>query len=132
MRRLVLVLALLVVALVPAATAGSATQAGYIVVLEDGTDSGAVAAEHASELGLNVGFVYTHALKGYSAVVPSTALADLRADSRVAYVERDSTVRANATQTGATWGLDRIDQTRATPFRQLHLHRDRDRRRRPT
>jgi subtilisin family serine protease len=115
MRRVPLVLALLVVALVPAATAGSATALGYIVVLEPGTNSAAVAADHAEQLGLDVGFVYTHALKGYSAVVPETALADLRADSRVAYVERDAVVRANVTQTGATWGLDRIDQ-RALPL----------------
>jgi subtilisin family serine protease len=115
MRRFALVLALLVVALVPAATAGTATQLGYIVVLKPGTSSSAVAAEHAQQLGLDVGFVYRHALSGYSAVVPDTALADLRADSRVAYVERDATVRASVTQTGATWGIDRIDQ-RALPL----------------
>ena len=115
MRRLAIALALLAVALVPAATAGSATQLGYIVVLEPGANAGAVAAEHAEQYGLDVGFVYRHALKGYSAVVPATAVADLQADSRVAYVERDSIVRANVTQTGATWGLDRIDQ-RALPL----------------
>ena len=115
MRRFALVLALLAIALVPAATAGSATQLGYIVVLEPGANAGAVAAEHAEQYGLDVGFVYRHALKGYSAVVPTAAVADLQADSRVAYVERDSIVRANVTQTGATWGLDRIDQ-RALPL----------------
>jgi subtilisin family serine protease len=47
--------------------------------------------------------------------VPAAALDALRADSRVAYVESDATVRANATQTGATWGLDRVDQ-RALPL----------------
>src|SRR5688500_17537488 len=110
MHRLLFVLALLVVALVPAATAGSAVPQGYIVVLAAGTDPGTVAAEHAQEFGVELGFVYRHALKGYSAVVPAGALDDLRADARVAYVERDGTVRATATQSGATWGLDRIDQ----------------------
>jgi aqualysin 1 len=116
MHRLMIVLSLLVLALIPAATAGSAGELGYIVVLEDTAalgdtaSSAAVAADHAARYGLNVGFVYSHALKGYSAVVPADSLAALRADSRVAYVERDSTVRANTTQTGATWGIDRIDQ----------------------
>ena len=116
MHRLMIVLSLLVLALIPAATAGSAGELGYIVVLEDtaarggNTSSAAIAADHAATYGLNVGFVYSHALKGYSAVVPADSLAALRADSRVAYVERDTTVRVNTTQTGATWGIDRIDQ----------------------
>jgi aqualysin 1 len=115
MRRFSIVLALLVLALVPAATAGSASSLGYVVVLKSGTNPGAVAAEHAQRLGLDVGFVYRHALSGYSALVPAAALDDLRADARVAYVEADATVTASTTQTGATWGLDRIDQ-RALPL----------------
>ena len=51
MPRLLVVLALLVVALVPAATAGSAVPQGYIVVLEQRANPGAVAAEHAQTLG---------------------------------------------------------------------------------
>jgi subtilisin family serine protease len=116
MRRALIVLTLFVLALIPAATAGSApAQLGYIVVLETGTNPAAVAADHADRYGVNVGFVYRHALKGYSAVVPTGALGALSADARVAYVERDSTVSVNTTQTGATWGLDRIDQ-RALPL----------------
>jgi subtilisin family serine protease len=115
MRRFSIVLALLVLALVPAAGAGSASLQGYVVVLESGTNPSAVAAEHAQRLGVDVGFVYRHALQGYSALVPAAALGDLRADSRVAYVEADAVVRATTTQTGATWGLDRIDQ-RALPL----------------
>jgi subtilisin family serine protease len=115
MRRLATVFALLVLALVPAAAAVSATTQGYIVVLKSGTNPSAVAAEHAQRLGVAVGFVYTHALAGYSAAVPAAALADLRADARVAYVEPDSTVSVDTTQTGATWGIDRIDQ-RALPL----------------
>jgi subtilisin family serine protease len=111
-----LVLGLLAVALVPASTAGSApAPLGYVVVLEDGVDASAVAADHAADLGVGVGFVYRHALKGYSATVPAASLDALRADPRVALVERDGVVRANATQANATWGLDRIDQ-RALPL----------------
>jgi subtilisin family serine protease len=115
MRRFTIVFVLLVLALVPATTAGSATSQGYIVVLKGGADPGAVAAEHAQRLGLTVGFVYRHALTGYSAAVPAASLADLRADGRVAYVEQDATVHVDTTQTGATWGIDRIDQ-RALPL----------------
>jgi aqualysin 1 len=115
MQRLIVVLSLLVLALIPAATAGSAGRLGTIVVLKDGTNSAAVAADHAARYGVDVGFVYRHALKGYSAVVPAASLGALRADARVAYVEADSTVHATTTQTGATWGLDRTDQ-RALPL----------------
>jgi aqualysin 1 len=115
MQRLIVVLSLLVLALIPAATAGSAGQLGTIVVLKDGTNPAAVAADHAARYGVDVGFVYRHALKGYSAVVPAASLGALRADARVAYVEADSTVHATTTQTGATWGLDRTDQ-RALPL----------------
>jgi aqualysin 1 len=109
MHRFALVLALIAV-LVPAATAAGPTSLGYVVVLESDADPAAVAAEHASSLGVEVGFVYRNALKGYAAAVPVASLDELRADPRVAYVERDSLVRTSTTQTGATWGLDRIDQ----------------------
>jgi subtilisin family serine protease len=115
MRRFLTVLALLILGLVPAATAGNAAPQGYIVVLESRASPSAVAADHAQRLGVQVGFVYRNALKGYSALVPAGSLDDLQADARVAYVERDSTVHVDTTQTGATWGIDRLDQ-RALPL----------------
>src|SRR5687767_11267343 len=93
----------------PAAAAASPARS-YIVVLNDGTDAAQVARQHASRFDLDLGFVYRHALRGYSAVVPAAALGSLRADSRVAFVERDASMRAFTTQTGATWGIDRTDQ----------------------
>ena len=48
-------------------------------------------------------------------MIPAGSIDDVRADSRVAFVERDSVRHATVTQTGATWGLDRIDQ-RALPL----------------
>lgn len=53
---------------------------------------------------------YRHALRGYAARIPDKKLDDVRADSRVAYVEPDGEAKALTTQTGAGWGLDRIDQ----------------------
>jgi subtilisin family serine protease len=39
-----------------------------------------------------------------------SAVAKLRANPNVAYIEADATVTASTTQTNATWGIDRIDQ----------------------
>jgi serine protease len=53
---------------------------------------------------------YQHALRGFVVQADDDALAKFLADPRVAYVEENGIVRANATQTGATWGIDRVDQ----------------------
>jgi len=96
-----------------ATSASAATPAAgrYIVVLRPSvTNAAVVAQDHARRLGADVSFVYQSALKGYAAVLTSAAVADIRSDPRVAYVQRDLVVHATTTQTGATWGLDRIDQ----------------------
>jgi aqualysin 1 len=113
MKRFSVVLAVAAILLVPvtAGTGSAAAGGSYIVVLKSGTKPAAVASQHAQRLGLGIGFVYTHALKGYSASVPASSLSALRADSRVAYVERNFTMQVDTTQQGATWGIDRIDQT---------------------
>jgi subtilisin family serine protease len=116
MRRLaIVVLTLSALAFVPVASADVDSPQGYIVVLKPGADPALVAAVHSVRLGLQVSFVYTQALQGYSALVPAGALDALRNDARVAYVERDQTMRAVTTQPGATWGIDRTDQ-RALPL----------------
>lgn len=90
-----------------AATPGSAP-ASYIVVLRDTvSDPGAVAREHARQHGLQLGFTYTHALKGYSALIPASRLGAVRSDPRVSYVEPDGQVTIVA-QT-LPWGINRID-----------------------
>ncbi len=53
---------------------------------------------------------FNRALRGFVVKADDAALARLLADPRVAYVEEDGYVRANPTQTGATWGIDRADQ----------------------
>ncbi|MDQ3288528.1 MAG: S8 family peptidase [Pseudomonadota bacterium] len=53
---------------------------------------------------------YEHVLRGFAASADDAALARLLADPRVDYVEEDGHVSVNATQSGATWGIDRIDQ----------------------
>jgi aqualysin 1 len=94
-----------------AGAASTGPPARYIVVLKDSVlQPSAVSAAHARTFGVDVAFVYRHALKGYSATIPSAAVGALAADPRVAYVEPDRTMRAVASQSPATWGLDRIDQ----------------------
>ena len=114
LRRLVLSVALaaaLVGALAIPAASAQVPVRGFIVVLDDSVANPAgVAAEHASRFGATVGHVYSHALKGYAATFSAADVAAIAADPRVAYVEADGVVRAVATQSGATWGLDRIDQ----------------------
>lgn len=86
-------------------------QGRYIVVLDDSvTDPAAVAAEHARRYGAEVTHIYTHALKGYAAIFPETGATAVESDPQVRRVEADQSVSVSATQTGAPWGLDRIDQ----------------------
>jgi aqualysin 1 len=107
MRRSLLFSALLVLAAC-FPSAASAAPERYIVVLKDGVpDSADVASEHSRRHGADVGFVYGHALKGYSAVIPSERLDALRADSRVDYVVPDGV--ASAVAQTLPWGIDRVD-----------------------
>src|SRR5262245_13557405 len=85
---------------------------GFIVVLKDGSGAqpAAVAMEHSRRFGGQVTFVYEHAIRRYAATFAPGVVGAIAADSRVAYVERDGLMETSTTQSGATWGLDRIDQ----------------------
>ena len=50
------------------------------------------------------------AVNGFAAELSDAQVAALREDARVTAIEQDRVVTADATQTNATWGLDRIDQ----------------------
>ncbi len=87
----------------------------YIVVLKDtAPESRGVADEHARNHQIKVSRVYSHALKGYAAEIPAGRLIALRHDPRVDYIEADGIATTTATQSGATWGLDRVDQRSRT------------------
>jgi len=64
----------------------------------------------AARHGGTVRHFYEHALAGYSICMPEAAARALAQESDVALVEQDQVMTANVTQTGATWGIDRIDQ----------------------
>jgi subtilisin len=100
---------LVVVALVPASSAGAAQpRAGYVVVLKGSAGSAEVVARrHAGRFGASVTHVYRNALSGYSATLSPGRVAALRADPGVAAVVPDRTLRIQA-QTMPT-GINRID-----------------------
>ena len=107
-----------------AAEGGEIIPDHYIVVYKSG--AGGVNAEESvrssvAAQGGEVKFVYKAALNGYSAYLPPNALAAVRADPAVEYVIPDARVQfipdgelgsvgTEGVQSGATWGLDRIDQ----------------------
>ena len=64
-----------------------------------------------ASFGGEIGFIYQHALRGFSVRLPAAAAEALSRNPMVARVERDGIATASSvTQTPATWGLDRIDQ----------------------
>jgi len=83
----------------------------FIVTLRDGASPAAVAREH----GVAPAYVYTRVLNGFAGSISQAARDGLLRDSRVARVETDGIAYASTTQSGATWGIDRIDQ-RALPL----------------
>jgi subtilisin family serine protease len=103
------------------ATAGTAAAAPaaspvatYIVTLEPGTVPAPIA-ERAARMGGRVAHLYTEALDGFAVSLPTTVAERLSTLPGVVAVERDQRVALAATQSSATWGLDRIDQ-RALPL----------------
>jgi subtilisin family serine protease len=96
---------------VRAAAPGRAIEGQYIVVLNEGADPRSVAAvAQVSPL-----HVYTAALNGFAAELNQGQLNALQHNPAVAFIEEDQLVEPSATQSGATWGIDRIDQ-RARPL----------------
>jgi subtilisin family serine protease len=93
------------------ARAGEVIEGSYIVVFNDDVaDVEGKAKEKALKKNGKLKHTYKHALKGFAAELSSEAVAELQADPDVAYVEADQVYTADATQSGATWGIDRIDQ----------------------
>jgi len=95
----------------PLYSAGNAIDGSYIVVLNDDANPRSVAAV----AGVNPHFVYTAALNGFSAELNAGQVNALSHNPNVAYIEEDGVATASTTQSGATWGIDRLDQ-RALPL----------------
>lgn len=66
-----------------------ATADSYIVLFHDGVDAKSATARLAARHGFTPRYVYEHALSGFSAVMPRSAVAGIRCESVVKYVEHD-------------------------------------------
>lgn len=95
----------------------------YIVVLEDdvatlgnaqgkgqGLTVAAAARAMARTHGAQLKGSFSHVLAGFVVEADEDALVNLLSDDRVKYVEEDGIASISATQSNATWGLDRVDQ----------------------
>jgi subtilisin family serine protease len=97
----------------------SAIPGHYIVVFHDWAtgDKGkysvapALAGTMKDIYGGEVEHTYQFAINGFSAKMSKEQAVALSQDPRVAYVEEDGVMTASVTQSGATQGIDRIDQT---------------------
>jgi len=78
----------------------------YIVVVKEGADPHSVAAV----AGVSPRFVYTAALNGFAGTLNAGQVNALQHNPNVDYIEQDGVASITTTQSGATWGLDRIDQ----------------------
>jgi aqualysin 1 len=90
----------------------------YIVVMDDlaaGQTGDSSMAEQVRDVlvsayGGKPDKTFKHAINAYTAEMTEEQALALSEDPRVAFVEEDAVITINTTQTGATWGLDRIDQ----------------------
>jgi subtilisin len=79
----------------------------YIVVLKDSAAAKTVASTHELTLGVDVGHIYTNALKGYSALMTPAVAAVVEKLPVVRWVEADTEVEA--TVQGLPTGINRAD-----------------------
>ncbi len=114
--RRTLALAAGMLALAPASAMAQEIEGQYIVVFKGQASKaqGEVTKGKVRREGGRVQHEYSKVLKGFSAKLDEQALQEVRSDPNVAFVEPDRVITLNATQTPATWGIDRIDQ-RALP-----------------
>lgn len=98
----------------PVAAATPGSEAVIVVFHDSVADPVAVTARMARDHGFAADHVYRNALKGFSAELPARARQALLRSPDVAYIAPDAVATLADTQTGATWGLDRIDQRART------------------
>ncbi|MFM8856897.1 MAG: S8 family serine peptidase [Actinomycetota bacterium] len=85
------------------------TTSTYIIVFNRGTNPTAEAARLRDQ-GYSVRHTYSNVLSGVAVDLPTAAVQGLSRSKSVQLIEPDGVVTASASQSGATWGLDRSDQ----------------------
>jgi subtilisin family serine protease len=94
-----------------ATSIAASDRASYSVVLRSSvTNLAAVAQQQAARFGGSVTARVHAPAEGLLLTLPSAAVSRLAQEPQVAYVEPDGVMNGDTTQTGATWGIDRIDQ----------------------
>jgi subtilisin family serine protease len=97
--------------LAPLVRAQKPIPGSYIVVLKDNVENDDERARgKAARKNGKVKDKYASVINGFSAELSADGVEDMRADPDVAYIEEDGEMSISVTQTGATWGIDRIDQ----------------------
>lgn len=88
-------------------------QDSYIVVFKDEVPESEIDGESELMCG-NVSAkkerTFKHAIKGFTGRLTTTAIEEFRRNPKVKYIEQNQVIKLVATQSGATWGIDRIDQ----------------------
>ncbi len=79
------------------------------------------AVDLAAKHGGDVRMVYRNAVQGFVVRASEAQIARMLKDPRIAMIEEDATISINATQSGATWGIDRIDQ-RSLPLNGTYVY----------
>lgn len=98
----------------PGISASPVERSTYLVTFVDGTNPRAEAAQLRAQ-NYSVSHVYENLFPGVAVELPAAAAQALARNPRVALIEPDGIATISETQTGATWGLDRVDQ-RARPL----------------
>jgi len=94
-----------------AASGRNEAECSFIVLVAAGVSPEAVAHDH----GVMPHYVYQDVLHGFAAWLSDSTRDALAKDARVQSIEADVMEIEQTTQSGATWGIDRVDQ-RALPL----------------
>jgi subtilisin family serine protease len=100
-----------VATLSPGGLADAQGRTSYIITFRDGvTDVPGFARQLTAANGGELTFTYEHAVRGFAAYLPAGAVNGLSRHPMVESIESDQRMSLVATQSNATWGLDRVDQ----------------------
>ena len=91
------------------AAAAPPEKSAVIVQLAPGSDAAGEARRAAANGGGSVRHVYSEVFQGFAGEFTPGAINAMRNNPRVALIEADGVASTSDSQSGATWGLDRID-----------------------